>query len=75
MIKKTMRRKFIFLFISLFIIGFFIGYDYSILSSRNPGETSIGGSLINNEIKKPDSPHRRDAVEEEKTVDEEIEKR
>lgn len=63
MIKKTMRRKFIFLFISLFIIGFFIGYDYSILTSRDLKRTSVEGST-NNKIEKFDSENGRNAEEE-----------
>lgn len=35
MIKQFLRSKLLVLFISLFIIGFFLGYNYTVLTSRN----------------------------------------
>jgi len=45
MIRRFLRSKLFFLFLSLLIIGFFIGYDYSIITSadlQKANENSAG---------------------------------
>lgn len=51
MIKRILLSKLFLLFLSLLIIGFFIGYDYSVLTSRYQKPAYTNNSNQNNVAK------------------------
>lgn len=47
---KLLTSKLFLLYLSLLIIGFFIGYDYSVITSENYGSADNGGISAVNKV-------------------------